>query len=263
MSTSILKPRREQPGIPANVVNIFGVGGQSNADGRNNGTTQYMEEDGTVAGIQMYNYVLGAFANWKYGTNSGAFTNNSSLYAFDHIALKQYRDWLGEDLHVVKCTRGNTSFKPGDSVGSWYIPWEDITTQTVTLLSAQTKERIDAVRKLLALEGKVAHFKAWLWHQGEGDVSEAASYQSRMETFIANLRRWTWNPALDIIMGTISHASASYDATIEAAQIAIAAADEHVHLVDLSETTLFDGNHFDAESTEYFGNQVFEILKTL
>jgi hypothetical protein len=49
----------------------------------------------------------------------------------------------------------------------------------------------------------------------------------------------------------------------DAAQIAIAAADEHVHLIDLSAMTLFDGNHFDAESTEYFGNQVFEILKTL
>ena len=77
---------------------------------------------------------------------------------------------------------------------------------------------------------------------------------------MARVRKLCKNKRLPFITGTISHSSTQYNAVIENAQKRLAEEDPYFYLVYMSKGTLLDPYHFDAKSTVYFGNCVYDLL---
>jgi hypothetical protein len=249
-----------------NVTDVYIIFGQSNADGREaSPANPEAEVDGTLTGLQMYNAAANAFQPWKIGTNTGSFVAGNTGWDPFGLALKYYRDFLGVDnLYAVKATKGGISLHPTATLlGSFYT--DTIQVVTSNRMWDMLVTRIEAVRYVLARQGKVARFKAALFHQGEGDKGAPynAAWQANAEDLFLKLRQRCWNATMPIIAGTIPTAGTYYDATVQAAMEAIAVADANFHLVDLSAQPTFDGAHFNSVGKEFFADEVYEILQTL
>ncbi len=254
----------------SNIVDVWLVGGQSNADGRVSITLapEWFDQDTRIIpNCRMWNYYLNEFTHWKFGAGSGysngSWSENYTSYAFDMVALHSLQEYLNKEIHIVKCSKGNTGLIWDNAAGTWTT---DFNVENSTKMLQVMQGRITNARNYLAMQGKVANFKGMLWHQGESDAQtpeELANYKPAMQDLISKVREYTWNENLFVVMGTIPTTSADYTLQMKQDMQEIAAEDPNVYLVDVGAATLMDAYHFDAASTESFGNSVFEIIKDL
>lgn len=254
--------------MPAtNIKKCIIVMGQSQVDGRGNSPTcPQASADGTIVGVDCYNQQTGTIAPWKIGTNTGSFTYNSSEWGPDYVAVKQYRDWLGEDLTVVKATRGGASMGANANTTACFAIPSVAVTNGASLVAEWGVERWNRARAIYARSGIILDPIAILWMQGEGDYQSPyqEAYQMNMTNYMKFVRRYLGKPSLPWIWTSVQSDSPQYSATVYAAQQAIHAADVNSkYLTITGQSYNVDGVHYDYNGKLYIGNWMFDQLKTI
>ena len=232
--------------------------GQSNADGRvpldslpdniklplTRCMVSFRTSDGNFVPLTKQNFLVG----------------NKSCFAFDLIVYNQLCNVEKQTLYVIKHTLGGTSIdKEGRSNFHWTADYNDLDSLEQSLFYKFESQFKACKRKY----GKQLDVRAVLWHQGEGDAVNdvvAARYYENLKKLVASVRKLCRNKKLPFITGTISHQSSQYNVLIENAQKQLAEEDSHFYLVDMSKGTLLDPYHFDAKSTVYLGESVYNLL---
>ena len=243
-------------------------GGQSNCEGRNDKVTfpaSYLNAQGEVKGVQMWNDQTKMFAPLKFGTggNTGAGAPNAAseldMYAFDAIAAAMLAENKGRTVYMAKRALGGTAIDvTGSNGGGYWTPYtEDIITGRKLIEEFKTK-----ILNALASNSNL-EIKACLWHQGEGDstVTAKVKYYQNFKNVIAYIRGIVGNPKLPFIFGTIAPVSSQYTQEVNDAFFKVFAEDKFTYLIDMKDATLFDPYHFDPDSTALFGQRVFDVLK--
>ena len=249
------------------------VAGQSNTEGRvptANFPISFVDELSNTV-----NYFNGSnkidLSKYIKNSVSGVFGEYTlpAKWAYDAIVLKRLCHHLNDNVYMINYSKGGTaiSTKGTDGGGFWTPRFNEIDQYNIEKPDNNSKMTAlfeQAIRMAQSgVDGANYEIKAFLWHQGEGDsLALAASeyYRNFMEV-ISYVRGVVGNPILPVIFGTISHLSAQYNATVEAAMMKIAADDPYVWMVDMSAGTLLDAYHFDALSTEYLGTEMYKIIR--
>ncbi len=241
------------------------VAGQSNTEGRVPAAqfpVSFTDENG-----QTVDYLIdGQIPDTKYCKNDmeanfDTWTLGTANWAYDAIVLKRLQHLLDDIVYEIKWAQGGVAISPkGNDHGAfWTANFEEIP-QGKTVLLKNFEQSINSAIQKSSGEFEI---KALLWHQGEGDFQQPASgeYYDNFRNLIVFVRGVVGNPELPVIFGTIPHKSAQYSAVVEEAQKKIAGEDANIYMVDMSEATLLDPYHFDAESAEYLGTKMYGILR--
>lgn len=234
---------------------IIGAG-QSNIDGRNSTSD-------LPSGITLPMTGMKYIRNDLNGVFLDEFTANpDNKWGFDLVTCHELINNLGtNELYYIKWANGGTSIDlTGDSSKHWTPDYETLT-ENASLIYLFNKE----IAKCIAVNQGDFEIGAMIWHQGEGDrasysAAAAANYYTNLKKVIAYCRGIAGNAILPFICGTISHSSAQYDSTVEAATLRIAQEDPYVWVVDMSDAILQDSFHFNAAWSEYFGKKVYDCL---
>lgn len=244
-------------------INVVLVGGQSNADGRvpvADGPAWI--SGGSVPDVLAWNgsalipYDVDSTGPSGIGS-SWVQQNSAGKYSFVSVALKSIAETT-PNLVAVQVTSGGTPLAP-ESVerGSWCPDFAEIPDDGTPHLLSDLAARYASLYAFCTSNGITLNVIGMLWHQGESDSAYSgapAAYQGRLEDLVAYLRAEVDDVAMPFVFGTISHASMQYDATIETAQLTVAANDANAYCRDNSAATLLvDGLHFDATSSDAFG----------
>lgn len=110
-----------------------------------------------------------------------------------------------------------------------------------------------------------------LWMQGESDsetVEMAEAYETNLKLLVADVRKQTGNAKLPFVMGRISSSLLkktpwNFDkaATVQEAQEAVAADDDHVYIINTDRlSTRKDNTHFDTKAQLTLGGQMAGIM---
>ena len=240
---------------------IFYGGGQSNFDRRvalTDGNTPAYLSDKVVDGITVFNG--NGFSEWDiskvsdFGSSGGDGTSwidgapgrSTDLWGFSVVALKEISDSRG-NIVLCQVSKGGTALS-----NEWNSP-------SGSLVNA-LRDRNDRMMLLLDNFTVTNSKKGMVWHQGERDAAlgTEAQYEANWTDLIAEIRSFTGTPNLPILYGTLSTASAEYNATIETAQLNVASGDSNLYCRNNSALTLFDSAHFDGASSITFGQWVRE-----
>ena len=270
---------------------VFLYAGQSNADGREyvQNLPEYMKV-GTAPYAPYthlkYASICGTPSTKTFGSRTLAI---GTRYAFCDVANYWIDKALNTDFYAIKCAYGGTAIAPGvtaDKLPIWYADadWmqshnaykgDDITQEAYKNNNSLTKNLTEGFASLVngtlaAVEGGY-DVKAIMWHQGESDRNASSSYYLNFKTMIEYMRHAIYeitgdeaDKTLPFIFGTICHSSTQYNATVEKAQLQVAADVPNVYYIDMSDVTLRSDNlHFDGPSTDYLGKQMYNKLVEL
>ena len=234
---------------------ILGAG-QSNIDGR-------VPVNQLPSGITLPMTGMKYIKNSLSGTFENAFPS-VTLWGFDLITCYNVIQNLGDnELYYIKWSKGGTAIDPSSTTDDYYwtADYEQLDNISKSLLLSFNKE----IAKCAENNPNQYEVGAMLWHQGEGDYhgfSDTApdNYYFNFKKVIAFCRGIVHNECLPFICGTVSHNSSQYDAKVEAAVLKIAEEDPYVTCIDMSGATLLDSYHFDATSTKYLGEMMYDAL---
>jgi hypothetical protein len=243
---------------------------QSQYDRRVVGTSPVAEVDNTVTGIQMLNAAANAFQNFKYGTNTGSWTNTTSSYGPLELAVKDLRDFLGvSQLHVVQVSKGGVSLHPtataGGLAGSFFYDTEQVTGAN-KLFDVQYS-RIEQAVQIMGDQGNYLDWKCVIVGQGESD--QGAPYNSFYSAYFTEWMRRTYSllgKTLPTSVLGITSASDFYDATVRTAQTDWVAANSAngSAFIDTNGFPLqADDAHYNATGVGMIRSELFEWLKDI
>lgn len=251
-------------------INVFLVGGQSNTNGEvstaTGGTPAYLT-DNLVDGVKVFNgtsiidYSLTAASAGQSGNGRNwSVTATGNNWSFVHVALKKISDSIG---NVVACqvTQGGSILNEQASsdplFGSWGTDFGSIPGGTPSLLSA-LETRFNTMKEYCRLFNITINLRGFIWHQGEADRFNPAdvNYETNFNDLVDYVRNFTSSPSLPFFYGTVPSTSSSYNATVRAAHLAVAAAKSDMYCRDNNGYTFIDGLHFDAASCITFGEWV-------
>ncbi|WP_285055124.1 sialate O-acetylesterase [Pedobacter ginsengisoli] len=258
-----LRGKASKPDLTGKKYGIIAAG-QSNTDGRVlmvDAPIWLNQADPTLAGVKMWNRGSQAFADFKLGVNPGSDSNASTLWAYDMVVYQMLQDYLNDDIYVVKRTRGGCAISEfGTNGGGYWDAYFERVPSGVVLMNSLEQQIRAAKAASSAFE-----FKAFIWHQGEGDYASPAQddYYQNFKNVIAYVRGIVDNPKLPVIYGSISTVSAQYSAVVKAAQVKIASEDPYCFFIDMGAAALLDSYHFNAASSISLGEQVFDLIKDL
>lgn len=227
------------------------VGGQSNAGGR----VPYDEMPEEIKSAQPFSNVM------MCGGDNGVFSklNITGSWAFDLIVAYNISKIIQEDsLYLIKYAPGGVSIdENGDSTYHWTADYENIKEGDTSIM----KIFEGMIRKCGSVNQNY-DIKAMIWHQGEGDRFDGVKelYYYNFKNLIAYIRGIVGNSRMPFIYATQSHNSGQYTKEVEDAQLRIAKEDPYCCCIDMSKATLLDAFHFDAASTKYLGEKMFDIL---
>lgn len=236
-------------------VKLFLLGGQSNMDGCGRG-----EELPAMFRSHPKNVVTWDNQKklWVELTKDSMATARRQQFgpemAFAHRLAKTYPN---HTIAISKTSAGgtklHTQWVPGKGMYERFI-------RNFRNASAQLKDS--------GLDYEVA---GMLWMQGESDsetVEMAGAYEENLKLLIADVRKQTGNAKLPFVMGRISSSLLkktpwNFDQarTVQAAQEAVAAQDEQVHLINTDKLgTRKDNTHFDTKAQLSLGGQMAGIM---
>ena len=260
---------------------LFLTGGQSNTDGR-----VPIEDLPSYITPDSYRY-----CHWSYGSgeHSGngqfeqfwprtCFEKRPQAWAYDAIVYYLLGQSLQQDFYVIKESLGGTAISTNARKSTngmfwcasekWLSANDAADHGGKSLIKAFTNNIDACIDQQLSKLKQGYDIKAFLWHQGESDVSMPGSYQKNLKTLIDYVRRHlvekTGNgkyARLPVIIGSIPHASKGYSAKIETAQRNLADEDSDICFVDINDAPLLsDRLHLNAEGAELLGRKVFGQL---
>ena len=205
------------------LVPMFITGGQSNTDGRLDGTSAGQELPSYLAGGNAnalvsattgYSASCGTFVEW--GPCTGA-SGQPTKWAYDAVTYYLLGEALGK-FYVAKTSYGGTSINPSVSnspsgTHSWladygsgyhwsadsvFLAATDEAGKSFTGTDGETYEgqslllawiaNIDASIDAIKAAGNTPDIKAILWHQGESDRTVASTYKENLLAMIAYVR---------------------------------------------------------------------------
>lgn len=272
---SILKYIVGKPYIPtsnaSNIRELWLVAGQSNTEGvLGTPYPSIYNVDNTVTGIKMWARSEDSFQTYQLGAGSvqrsGAYDNDWAAYGFDILLLKQLSDLQGKDIYVVKTAKGGTAMHPDYDKGTWYMPYDEVLQNGFLSMSAYTKQTIELAIRKSTVDGFAIRFKGLIWHQGESDYLPIYENQwkPRFLELLRNIRIWTRNARLPVVMGTIPTASTMFSAVIKSDMLGLPASDPNISVIDLSDIPLgTDSLHFNASGAVTASTRYFNIAKNL
>lgn len=267
---------------------VFLMAGQSNADGRPAiGTMpQYIQDYASKGGSK--------FCYWSYGNGTEAawqmfggklvpympYTDNNttSRCGFDGIVYHLIEEALGQRFFVIKESRGGTAIDTRcSSTGNlwWNASPEWLATASPRSghsLALEFTENIGlCIDNVLSQLEEGYRIQCIMWHQGESDRTQAASYHDNLRQLVAYLRSWLAEKtgdgryaSLPFIAGTVNRSSTQYNSQVEQALLQLAAEDANFHVVDMSDCKLGSDNlHFDADGCLDAAQRVFQKLVSL
>ena len=111
---------------------------------------------------------------------------------------------------------------------------------------------------------------AFLWHQGESDRAYGDKYYENLKAVVAYVRNHLSEKTgedyskLPFIFGTVAKKNKQYGSEVEEAMKRLAKEDKNAYLIDMSDAELMgDRLHFNQNSAEYLGKQMYEQIKKL
>jgi lysophospholipase L1-like esterase len=243
-----------------NEIDLFILAGQSNAAGAAFYTN--LDAKYKLATPDHLIWTGSAFETLQIGTNhseagSSDATFTSMVPPFAYHAAERGRNVAFLNMGFSS-TDLYTDWKPTTTVGQKYANLKTAATQSIAALVAAGYRRIN-------INGLV-------WLQGENDAgsdlsgSGVASYYSEyLEALIADFRTHVSAEKLPVVIVQIKALNAGYpyNNDVIAEQVAVAAADENVMLVDTagSDFTLrADQLHFDAAGQVRIAEEVFKLI---
>lgn len=210
-------------------VALFLTAGQSNTDGRLDGTSEgeelpsYLQTANEYAQMSYHQpYTesrLGKF--YAYFPTSGQ-TGQPSKWAYDAVTYYYIGQALKTPFYVAKTSYGGTSIDPSvncsPSANAWkginclpeygsgfhwsadetFLAATDIagkdftvggTTYTGQSLLKAWIANIDAAIDAISAKGKNADIKCMIWHQGESDRNVSANYEANLKAMVAYVRQ--------------------------------------------------------------------------
>jgi hypothetical protein len=259
-----VKPSGEarEPGIPKQVnvppskpCKLFLLGGQSNMDGC--GRSEELPES-----YQAHPANVVAWDNRKQcwvplTKDSMAIARRQQFgpeIAFAHRIAKAFPDQM---IAIIKTSAGGTKLH------TQWVPGK-----------VMYQKFIRNFRKACAqLEAAGVDYEVagMLWMQGESDsetVEMAEAYEANLKLLVADVRKQTRRADLPIVVGRISSSLLkktpwNFDQakTVQAAQEAVAAEDEHVHIINTDAlSTLKDNTHFNTKAQLTLGKQMGDVM---
>lgn len=277
-----------QPGYDFPPRKVFLMAGQSNADGRPAiGTMpQYIQDYANNGGSKLcyWSYANGTDAAWnQFGGKMTPYipytdNNTTSRCGFDGIVYHLIEEALGQRFYVIKESRGGTAIDTRcSSTGDlwWNAAPEWLATaapRSGHSLALEFTENIGlCIDNVLSQLQEGYRIQCIMWHQGESDRTQAASYHDNLRQLVSYLRSYLVSKTgeeryatLPFIAGTVNRSSTQYNSQVEQAVLQLAEEDPNFHVVDMSDCKLGTDNlHFDATGCVDAAQRMFEKLKSL
>jgi lysophospholipase L1-like esterase len=259
--------------------------GQSNADGRvsTKELPDYIKRDG-------YQYCRWSYGSGDFRKADGRFesfwptvgrTDIGPRWGFDAVTYYQLEQQLRQPFYVIKQTMGGTAIDTlctASTHGKFWSADPTFLSHTVSaseggrsLLKSFT-EQIDACisGELSCLPGGY-EIKCLLWHQGESDMPEAASYYDNLKAVVNYVRSYLVERTgdkryahLPVICGTYSSQSRARSPLVVDALHRLESEDKDFHVIDAGDATIQrDRLHFDKDGAELLGRRVYEKLREM
>ncbi len=263
---------------------VFIVAGQSNTDGRVpiSDLPEYINKES-------YSHCLWSYGSGEHSGNGQFeqfwprtyFEKRPQAWAYDAITYYLLGQSLKTDFYVIKESLGGTAISTNAKKSTngmfWCASEKWLSTNEAadkggkSLIKAFVNNIDACIDQQLSKLKQGYDIKAFLWHQGESDISMPSSYQKNLKTLIDYVRRHlvekTGNEKyaqLPVIIGSIPHASKGYSVKIETAQKILADEDSNIWLIDIHDATLLsDRLHLNAEGAELLGRKVYNKLVEL
>lgn len=264
-------------------VHVFITAGQSNTDGRVSNkllpayirsmatdTTTYAEGQYRFCKISQNNRDGHFVPYWPKGRIT------DGLWTYDAVTYYHIEQALQDDFYVIKWAVGGTSIGyPNDTTRGRYWSanpeWLSRTTSVEnkgkSLLLSFTDAIDAAIDETLSKIERGYQIDAFLWHQGESDARYAEDYYQNLRGVIGHVRSHLTRKTgkdysgLPFVFGSIPKTNRHYRPLVESAMQRIAEEDPNAYLIDMSEEELQgDRTHFNENSAEYLGNQMYKIL---
>lgn len=276
-TAGIAKTKKSEPAM------VIITAGQSNTDGRvmNTQLPDYIKTNG-------YKHCL-----WSYGSASKLQTNgfepfapkmvhqrNPNRWAYDAVTYYWIDQQADKDFYVIKWSLGgtaidtrckSTSNKYWSANPEWLAANKSTLTGGRSLLLSFTEEIDKCIDEKLSKLPEGYEIKAFLWHQGESDRHQGASYHDNLKAVVEYVRQHlvekTGNKKyrkLPFICGTVARSNKQYSEDVEKALYKLAKEDKNFHVIDMADGELQrDQLHFTAKSAEYLGKQMYKQLQDL
>lgn len=253
------------------------VAGQSNADGRipytdapswlsanNYAINNYFVWDINTLTFKTYN-VLGMTGNDGDGTD----TTGQNKFGFDAFFAHSFLAQYGGSLYMVRQTLGGIGIQSQPTTGNRNWTWQpDIDNIVLGCKSMclSLMEKIQAAYNFAKANNLKLLPVAILWHQGEADANanDIGYFKQNLSNLISWIRGLFLAPTLPFINADVNGSYNSYYAQVNTIFRELNAVDEYMKTVDMSgHSTTLDGQHFDLDATQYMGEQMFNVYKTL
>jgi len=255
-----------------NMVDVFLVAGQSNAEGRiplADAPAWLDQNKPIVPGLKVWSDVDMQFNNYEIGVDNGSYVPHLPEWGFDMLFGHKYHEHTGNMVYFIKRTRGGTPIYHDTGIikGCWNAHFDWIP-EGVPKLLQELHARYNLAKAFLEGYGKTINLKGLIWHQAGSDTYMQESIDAYEVNFndVINYTRDNiiGDSDFDFIFGTQAAYSLTFNQTIQDAQEAIAAANPHSHIADCSLAELFpDRLHFNAVGAEAIAQTMFNIIKSL
>lgn len=261
--------------------------GQSNTDGRvpNDRLPDYIKAMSTDTA-----FTTGAYKYCKIAQNrtDGKFRplwpkskRRAKPHTWGYDAITYY--WLEqlwqEPFYVIKWAIGGTSIEPSassDKSVHWSANPEWLSGNVATsqkgrsLLLSFINDIDGCIDNTLSKLKNGYRIDAFLWHQGESDRAYGDKYYENLKAVVAYVRNHLSEKTgedyskLPFIFGTVAKKNKQYGSEVEEAMKRLAKEDKNAYLIDMSDAELMgDRLHFNQNSAEYLGKQMYEQIKKL
>ncbi len=266
-------------------VRVIITAGQSNTDGRcpNTELPAYIKaltKDTVNFQRGAYNFchisqnrVDGRFERfWPQATKQGV----ENSWAYDAVTYLWLDQMVRDPLYIIKWAVGGTSIAIDKDSGnsahwsankSWLKKSRSTADGGRSLLLSLTQQIDACIDKTLSTLKDGYQVDALLWHQGESDYKQGKAYYKNLKAVFGYIRRHLTEKTgkdysrLPVIMGSIARNNKCYSEEVDEAMKRLANEDPNIYLIDMSRATLQrDCLHFDAQSAEYLGIQVYDRL---
>ena len=241
---------------PYRQLNCFLVGGQSNADGRNDfndpATPSYI--DVTTTAVQDVFCAAGAVRGYALGAPGANSVSNN--WGFVQVALHLLSQSL-PNVCAIQKTVGNTQLAatPFKANGIWSSDYTSISDNSPRL-GQLLQEKFEGFKTYCNTNNITLNVCGMIWHQGEADAFSPADtdYATNWSNFVSSVRTYTGEPNLPIFYGTVSDQSSAYNSNIRTAMLNFAAGDSNAYCRDNND---FAGLHWNGADSVTFGTWVY------